>query len=86
MLNLAIAVMGDTYDRVVESKDYFTMTIQIRMYDAYADALNWNQSQDFFQYLYIVTEKKSDDSKADDHEWTGRVGKIERTVKHEISK
>ena len=83
MLNMLIAIMGDTYGRIMECKEInATMTKLELMADTIHDIPTTTASRDRQRFLFVVTP--DDDEAGAEGEWGGVIAKMNRTVRTEV--
>lgn len=83
MLNMLIAIMGDTFERVIENREVNSIKTKLDLMSDLAGVLkSKNKSEDEKDvFLYVVTPDDEDLDNSDD--WEGVVNKISRdTDKH----
>ena len=70
MLNMLIAIMGNTFDMVIEKKSTFVMKSQLETMSEYSDVITkFVVDSDIF--LFIVKQVTEDDGMNDDGDWEG---------------
>ena len=78
MLNLLIAIMSDTYDRVQESvevadgKELAEMVLEVEIF------MFWNRKKQVYKYLQMCEEEDYDEG--GDH-WLGKVRELKRMMR-----
>lgn len=84
-LNMLIAIMGDTYAMVMESKEKYALLTQREILSDYsALILTKNQEQDENNYLFVVTPKMEGGEGAG--AWEGNLTVIKRCVENGLGK
>ena len=83
MLNMLIAIMGDTFERIMENKDVnATMTKLELMGDIVATLRQKSWVQDKNVFMFIVKPDADDANEGDD--WEGSVNKMTRVTSQNI--
>ncbi len=83
MLNMLIAIMGDTFERIMENKDVnATMTKLELMGDLVATLRqkSWNQDKNVFMF---IVRPDADDAN-EENDWEGSVNKMTRVTGQKI--
>ena len=95
-LNMLIAIMGDTFGRVIENKANFGLQTKLQIMGDYTAVIDKNNSlkarccrgkqeddddQDKFNYLFVVKPKSDGDDEAA-AAWEGGLGLIKKSIEH----
>lgn len=83
MLNMLIAIMGDTFERVIENREVNSIKTKLDLMSDLAGVLKSKNKSEVEKdvFLYVVTPDDEDLDNSDD--WEGVVNKISRdTEKH----
>ena len=75
-LNMLIAIMGDTFSRVLDQKSQSSMRERIGILADFRLVVRALQLDSQFQYLLVVTPNFS---QAQDDEWNGELAEIKKT-------
>lgn len=67
---MLIAIMGNTFDMVIEKKDVFVMKSQLETMSEYADIIT-KFDDDSHNFLFIVKQVTEEDGSNDDGDWEG---------------
>lgn len=78
-LNMLIAIMGDTYAKVTETKDQSALSERIKILADYVSVVNDNEKND----QYLVMTKPSDSESGDS--WEGTVSTIKKSLDKAVS-
>lgn len=78
-LNMLIAIMGDTYGRVMESAETEGLRERTHIYADFLWVISLDKTYDNKKYLYIVTPVEEDDEGGDD-DWEGGMAKIKKSI------
>ena len=85
MLNMLIAIMGDTYSRIMENKDVNgTMTKLELMADAIHAIKTETDGKDDNRFLFVV--KPDENANDEDGDWSGAIAQLSRTVQGQVGK
>ena len=68
-LNMLIAIMGDTFNRLTEKKERNGMIQQTQLYCDFIQNLRPNKMLNSHRYLYIVTPIKDEAGKEAENQW-----------------
>jgi len=81
---MLIALMGDTFGRVIESKEQFGLQTKLEIMSDYsAVILNKREENDQYVYMFVVT-KKVDENGEPNSAWTGNLDFIKKSVDKNI--
>lgn len=79
-LNMMIAIMGDTFDKITEKRERNALIQQTKLYGDFISFLTVNKDVDKNRFLYIITPLSTDSSQADDN-WEGGYNRISDKLK-----
>ena len=83
-LNMLIAIMGDSYGKVMEAQDKYALLTQREILSDYTALIVNNKApQDERKFLFVVTPKTEDE---DNGAWEGSLAMIKKTVDGGLSK
>ena len=83
-LNMLIALMGDTFGRVIESKERFGLQTKLEIMGDYtAVILGKAEQNDKNIYMFVVTQK-TDNSEDGTEAWEGNLAYIRKSVDRNI--
>ena len=86
MLNMLIAIMGDTFSKVVENQNVNTIKTKLELMSDLAGVLkNKNRKPKDNKEVFMYVVAPNDDDKDEGDEWEGVVNKISRENKKQIS-
>lgn len=74
MLNMLIALMGNTYDKVTAQKQVYATRSKLRILAENSSFLSESASEK--QYLYALKAMNDDEELEDVLEWRGTIGEI----------
>ena len=82
-LNMLIALMGDTFGRVIEQKEQFGLQTKLEIMGDYTAVILDKDVQDVNCYMFVVMQKVDggDDSNA---AWEGNLSLIKKTMEKGI--
>ena len=93
LLNMLIAVMGDTFGRVTESKERFSLQTKLDIMGDYTAMIKlnyrcWcasksNKDDKNKIYMFVVTPQMGDDE--EDTNWEGNISSIKKSVEKSIA-
>ena len=85
MLNMLIAIMGDSFERVIENRDVNATRIKLNFMNDMAGTVGQRSSREEEEYfMYIV--KPEDSDLLDFDEWEGTINKITHQIATDIDK
>ena len=77
MLNMLIAIMGDTFERVIENRDVNAVKTKLQFIgDLVATLDQTSRKEEQKQFMFVV--QLDDDQVEDNDDWEGTVNKITR--------
>ena len=76
ILNMLIAIMSDTYDRVMEMQEIAKMKLKVSILDDLSHLVEVEEK--LKRYLFAATQQNSDDVEA--NEWVGKIAAIKRII------
>ena len=71
MLNMLIAIMGDTFDKITENKRMHATKTQLSLMEDNVGNFKRSSNQNFFMYIINVQEEHEENDS-----WEGKVGAI----------
>ena len=79
MLNMLIAIMGNTFDCVIEKKASFVMKSQLQTMSEYSDIINkyFKGSQ---TYMFIVKQVITEEGMDDNNCWEGGFTHLKKSI------
>ena len=84
MLNMLIAIMGDSFERVIENRDVNATKIKLNfMSDAAGSVGKRSRSQEERVFIFIAKPEQSD-ALAED-QWEGTINKVTSTMQRDIA-
>jgi len=78
MFNVLIAILGDTYNRIMEKKIHHGIKAKTEMYADMIYQFKWFGFNKFLQQRYLYVMRPMDDDDCD--EWEGAVGSIKNKI------
>ena len=85
ILNMLIAIMGDTFDRVNDRKALFAMQTKLQVMSDYHNIIkSVNSQQDFHNYLFIVQPLLDEEEQEDHEDWEGGINAVKKVLKYEL--
>ena len=91
-LNMIIAVMGDTFDRLVEIRPMLALSQQMQVMSYYRLMMNQQEGDDEKRFLYIVepfveySELELKDEVDREDEWRGKIFQMKKKIDHTTEK
>jgi hypothetical protein len=85
-LNMLIAIMGDTFGRVIENKNQYGLQTKLSIMGDYTAVINRNKVADKSRqdhYLFVV--KPRSDGTGEDGAWEGGLGLIKKSVDRSLN-
>jgi hypothetical protein len=83
MLNMLIAIMGDTFERVIENRDVNAIKSKLDLLsDLVATMAQRDYKEDKEQFLFVVQPDDADDDDGD--EWEGTIKKMTKHTEKNI--
>ena len=80
MLNMLIAIMGDSFERVMENRDVNATKMKLGFMDDMAGTVGQTSSNEETEvFMFIVKPDEDDNEEAD--EWEGQINKMTRLTK-----
>ena len=76
MLNMLIAIMGDSFDYATENRERFAMKTKLDILGAIAPSLPQTTEQDEENLFMIIASPAEDDECAADESWNGSINKV----------
>jgi hypothetical protein len=70
MFNTLIAILGDTYSRIMEKKTFYALKARTEIYSDFMYQIKWAGFNKFTQKAYLYVVCPDDDSQG---EWEGSV-------------
>jgi len=77
MLNMLIAIMGDTYEKVIENKELNATKTKLELVSELSNNIR-DSEEDNNDFLFVVTPLEKDDDGSGT--WDGTVNQINRKV------
>ena len=81
LVNMLIALMGDTYDNVFENKRKAVLLLKIQALSEFSFLFKKLEEA---KYLFVITLKKSDELFGTDIAWEGKIKAIQRSIQRSI--
>ena len=87
IFNMMIAIMGDTFGKIMESRDIYALKTKLSSMSKYCNVISTGrEEQDYSNYLFIVRRKPDEGSSMQDPEsWSGSLTFLTKVVKSETS-
>jgi len=83
MLNMLIAIMGDSFERVIENRDVNSTKMKLNFMNDMAGTVGQYSSEDEPEvFMFVVKPEESDVQDGD--EWEGSINKITRLMHQDI--
>lgn len=78
MLNMLIAIMGDTFERVIENRDVNAIKTKLQLIGDLVATLEQKSSEEEMKKRFMFVVKPDDDIVDDNDDWEGTVNKVTR--------
>ena len=75
MLNIVIAILSDTYDKITEKRDKWVKNLKIKLLSSLIPVLPNKEKQDVVDVFMIIV-KPIDDKGSGEDDWSGKINKI----------
>lgn len=75
MLNMLIAIMGDSFAFVTENKEKFSIKTKLDILISQAPAMIQEESEDV-KDVFMIVVKPVDDEDVEQDEWHGSINKV----------
>ena len=92
-LNMLIAIMGDTFDRVIDQRPTYSLKNQIMILAAYRSLIQTRQSKtkqdDPEVFIYVIQPSISGDGEegtGNDNAWRGKLHYLQHLIKTKLTK
>ena len=82
---MLVAIMGNTFDMVVEKKAVYIMKSQLQTMSEYSDVINLME-KDTYTYLFIVKQNGDGDGEEEDDNWEGGFNYLKKSVYKKLIK
>jgi len=82
MLNMLIAIMGDSFERVMENRDVNAIKMKLNFMDDMAGTVGQTSSSDEREVFMFVVKPDEDDAQGS--EWEGSINKMTRLTQQNI--
>lgn len=82
---MLVAIMGNTFDMVVEKKAVYIMKSQLQTMSEYSDVINLMET-DTETYLFIVKQNGDGDGEEEDDNWEGGFNYLKKSVYKKLIK
>ena len=79
MLNMLIAIMGNTFDMVMEKRAIYVMKSQLQTVSEYSGVIK-KFERDSHSYLFIVKQLVEDEAAEDDDNWEGGFTSLKKSM------
>ena len=76
---MLIAIMGDTFDRVIENKQRFALMEKTQIYSDFIYAIQLSKTFEGRRYAYVVTPITEGDSDV----WEGSISRIRSSLRQQ---
>ena len=76
-MNTLIAILGDTYEKITEKKQLYSLTQRTKLYANYMTFIKFNPVVNQ-KYLYVIRPQPDDD---DNQQWEGAVTSMKNRIK-----
>ena len=83
MLNMLIAIMGDSFDFATENREKFAVKTKMAILSAQAPSLSQTENEDEEKVFLIVVRRSNEDEAIED-EWEGTINKVAYLTKKAI--
>ena len=81
-LNMLIAIMGDTFDRVIDQRPTFSLKNQIMILASYNSLIPKSfKSNDHDVYIYVITPGNSESETGNEDAWRGKLYYLQNLIK-----
>ena len=80
MLNMLIAIMGDSFERVMENRDINATKMKLGFMNDMAGTINQTSASEETEVFMIIVKPVEDDNE-DGDEWEGQINKMTRLTK-----
>ena len=76
-MNTLIAILGDTYEKITEKKQMYSLTQRTKLYANYMTFIKFNPVVNQ-KYLYVIRPQPDDD---ENQQWEGAVTSLKNRIK-----
>lgn len=83
MLNMLIAIMGDSFDFATENREKFAVKTKMAILSAQAPSLSQTENEDE-EKVFLIVVRRSEEDEAIDDEWEGTINKVAYLTKKAI--
>lgn len=83
MLNMLIAIMGDSFDNATENKENYIVMTKLEVLKTQAPSLPLTETKDEKKVFMIIAKPADDDD--DDSGWLGTINKVSTLVNKSIN-
>ena len=83
MLNMLIAIMGNTFEKVIEKKAIHAMNTKLQIMSDYANVIKFFD-RDTDHFLFIVTPVIDDEENEDEASWEGGLNFLRKSILNKI--
>ena len=84
MLNMLIAIMGDSFDRSMENRERFGIMTKLEILASNAPVMIQKSAAEDAEILFMIVVEPLDNEDNDDDDWTGSINKVTKIMKNAI--
>jgi len=77
LMNTLIAILGDTYEKITEKKQLYSLTQRTKLYANYMTLIKFNPVV-YQKYLYVIRPQPDDD---DNQQWESAITSMKNRIK-----
>ena len=83
MFNMLIAIMGDTFERIIENKDLNSIKTKLELVSELAHNIHSDSDVDHQRFIFVITTDENDSDELGS--WEGSIKQMNRLVDKRIS-
>ena len=85
MLNMLIAIMGNTFDNVIEKKSLFAIQMRLSILSDYKDIIDLVRTEaDYDNFVYVVYPVVDEDEVEANQDWEGGFNYLRKALNRKI--
>ena len=83
MLNMLIAIMGDSFDRVFENREIHAVSQKLQILCDLSAALPQTSNEEVLNTIFVVAKPTEDQEDEEGDEWEGTLKRLTRVVERQ---
>ena len=83
MLNMLIAIMGDSFDRVFENREIHAVSQKLQILSDLSAALPQTSNEEELNTIFVVAKPTEDQEDEEGDEWEGTLKRLTRVVERQ---